>query len=130
MLGSLPLMAIIVITYNVMALVTGPTMDTSLFEAQLVSGATWTVTVADGLLVLALILLFLEMVTATRTSGSTVVNHGLSLVVFIAALVEFMVLPEFGTSTFFMITMFTLLDVVAGFTITIATARRDFSVGE
>jgi len=130
MLGSLPLMAIVVIAYNVMALVTGPSMDMSLFEAQLVSGATWTVTVADGLLVLALILLFLEMVTATRTSGSTVVNHGLSLVVFIAALVEFMVLPEFGTSTFFMITMFTLLDVVAGFTITIATARRDFSVGE
>ena len=58
------------------------------------------------------------------------VNHGLSLVVFIVALIEFIVLPEFGTSTFFMITLFTLLDVVAGFTVTIATARRDFSVGE
>ncbi len=130
MLGSLPLMAIVVIAYNVMALVTGPSMDTALFDVQLLSGAIWTVRVSDALIVLALILLFLELITATRTSGSTVINHGLSLIVFIVALVQFMVLPEFATTTFFMITMFALLDVVAGFTITIATARRDFSVGE
>ncbi|MEQ9145817.1 MAG: hypothetical protein RLO08_15830 [Parvibaculaceae bacterium] len=130
MLGSLPLMAIVVIAYNVMVFVTGPSMDAPLFEAELLSGAAWTVTVSDGLLVSALILLFFEMVGSTRTSGTTVINHGLSLVVFICALVEFIVLPQFGTSTFFLITMFALLDVVAGFTVTIATARRDFSVGE
>ncbi len=123
-------MAIVVIAYNVMVFVTGPSMDAPLFEAELLSGAAWTVTVSDGLLVSALILLFFEMVGSTRTSGTTVINHGLSLVVFICALVEFIVLPQFGTSTFFLITMFALLDVVAGFTVTIATARRDFSVGE
>lgn len=130
MFGSLPLMAIVVIAYNVLVYATNTPMDFALLDAQLVSGATWTVTVSDALLVSALVLLFLEMVSSTRTSSSTVINHGLSLVVFIGALVEFIVLPAFGTSTFFLITMFCLLDVVAGFTVTIATARRDFSVGE
>jgi len=130
MLGSLPLMAIVVIAYNIMALVTGPAMDTTLLDAQLVSGAVWSMKVSDLLLVSALALLFLELIGSTRTNSSSVINHGLSLVVFIGALIEFIVLPAFGTSTFFLITMFTLLDVVAGFSVTIATARRDFSVGE
>ncbi len=129
MFGSLPLMAIVVIVYNILAF-TGTPLDMSLLEAKLVSGAVWSVSVSDVLLTSGLILLFLEMISATRTGRSTVINHGLSLVVFVAALVEFIVLPQFGTSTFFLITMFTLLDVVAGFTVTIATARRDFSVGE
>ena len=130
MLGSLPLMAIIVIVYNIMALVTGPAMDTTLLDVDLVSGAVWSMKVSDLLLVSALGLLFLELIGSTRTDSSSVINHGLSLVVFIGALIEFIVLPAFGTSTFFLITMFTLLDVVAGFSVTIATARRDFSVGE
>ncbi len=129
MFGSLPLMAIIVIVYNILAF-TGIPLDMSLLEVKLVSGAAWNVTVADLLLASGLVLLFLEMISATRTGSSTVINHGFSLVVFVAALVEFIVLPQFGTSTFFLITMYTLLDVVAGFTVTIATARRDFSVGE
>jgi len=130
MLGSLPLMAIVVIAYNIMALVTGPAMDTTLLDVDLVSGAVWSMKVSDLLLVSALGLLFLELIGSTRTDSSSVINHGLSLVVFIGALIEFIVLPAFGTSTFFLITMFTLLDVVAGFSVTIATARRDFSVGE
>ncbi|MEQ9519764.1 MAG: hypothetical protein RLN89_10025 [Parvibaculum sp.] len=129
MFGSLPLMAIIVIVYNILVF-TGTPLDMSLLDAKLVSGAVWSVTITDVLLTSGLVLLFLEMITATRTGSSTVINHGLSLVVFVAALIEFIVLPQFGTSTFFLITMFTLLDVVAGFTVTIATARRDFSVGE
>jgi len=123
-------MAIVIVAYNIMALVTGPSMETTLIDAQLLSGAVWSMKVSDLLLVSALGLLFLELIGSTKTSTSSVINHGLSLVVFIGALIEFIVLPEFGTSTFFLITMFALLDVVAGFTVTIATARRDFSVGE
>ena len=130
MLSSLPLMAIVIVAYNIMALVTGPSMETTLIDAQLLSGAVWSMKVSDLLLVSALGLLFLELIGSTKTNTSSVINHGLSLVVFIGALIEFIVLPEFGTSTFFLITMFALLDVVAGFTVTIATARRDSSVGE
>ena len=41
-----------------------------------------------------------------------------------------MMLPEFGNSTFFALVILALFDVVAGFTVTITAARRDFTVGE
>jgi len=129
-MGSMPLMAIVVIAYNIIAFLTGPSLDTALFSVTLISGASWAVTVADALLMGGLVLLFLELVGATFTSTSSIVNHGLSLLVFIVCLIEFIALPAFGTSTFFLITMMALLDVVAGFTVTIRAARRDFGVGE
>ena len=56
------------------------------------------------------------------------INHGLSMVVFVAALIEFLALPRFATSTFFFITAMALFDVVAGFTISIVAAKRDLGV--
>ena len=50
------------------------------------------------------------------------------MLTFIGALVEFIVLKGFGTSTFFLITAMCLFDVVAGYTISIIAARRDLSV--
>jgi len=129
MFGTLPLLAVAIIVYNVMAFLTGPAFDTNLLSVTLISGAVWDINVSDALLTFGLVLLFLELISATRTGTSSVVNHGLSMVVFIACLVEFIVLPQFGTSTFFFLTLFTLLDVVGGYTISFMTARRDFAVG-
>ena len=47
------------------------------------------------------------------------------MLVFVVALIEFIVLPGFATSAFFLITMMALVDVMAGFTVSIVTARRD-----
>jgi hypothetical protein len=129
-MGSMPLMAIIVIAYNIIAFLTGPSLDTELFTVALISGANWGVAVSDALLSAGLVLLFLELVSATRTGTTSIINHALSLIVLLVCLIEFIALPAFGNSTFFLITLLVLLDVVAGFTVTITTARRDFSVGE
>ncbi|MEN6544088.1 hypothetical protein [Parvibaculum sp.] len=130
MFGSLPLMALVVIAYNVVVFITGFTLETEVFSIALISGAIWTVNVGDIILVLGLLLLFIEIINATRTGTLTIVNHALSMLVLLIAVVEFIVLPQFGTSDFFLIVMLTLLDVIAGFTVTITSARRDFSVNE
>ena len=39
-------------------------------------------------------------------------------------------LDAFATSVFFLIMLMTLLDVMAGFMVTIASARRDFAVSD
>ena len=44
------------------------------------------------------------------------------------ALVEFIMLKGFGTSTFFLITIMCLFDVVAGYTISLVAAKRDLSM--
>ena len=97
-------------------------------KIKVLSGDLWKITASDGFVVATLLLLFIETVKATRTEHREILNHGLSLLTFIGALVEFVVLKGFGTSTFFFITAMCLFDVVAGYTISIITARRDMSV--
>ena len=130
MFGTLPLMALVIIAYNIIVYLTGLTMDSPITTITLISGAMWTITIGDLIVFFGLILLFLELVNSTQTGASTIVNHALSMLVLLIALVEFIVLPQFGTSTFFVLVMLALFDVIAGFTVTITAARRDFTVGE
>lgn len=130
MLGTLPLMALVIIAYNLIVFLTGMTMTTEVATITLISQAEWQIVVGDVLLFFGFVLLFLELVSATRTGTSTIINHGLSMLVLLVGLVEFIVLPQFGTSVFFLIVLLSLFDVIAGFTVTITSARRDFSVGE
>jgi hypothetical protein len=90
----------------------------------------WSLTPGDLLLSLALVLLFIELLKSTSTGRSAIANHALSLVIFIVCMIEFLLFAPFATSVFFLITVMTLLDVLAGFIVTIVTARRDIAVGE
>jgi hypothetical protein len=51
------------------------------------------------------------------------------MLVFIACLIEFILVPRAATSPFFFIMIAALIDVIAGYTIGIRTARRDLSIG-
>ena len=128
MLGSLPLLALVVIIYNIIVYLTGFTMESTVLEILLVSGTKWVVSVGDLLLTFGLLMLFLEVVNATRTGTATIINHALSMLILLVALVEFIVLPPFGTSVFFLIVVLAVLDVIAGFTVTITAARRDLNI--
>ena len=81
------------------------------------------------LLAFSLFVLFFEVLKSTRTGGNSVVDHALSMMVFVACLILFLVWPLAGTSLFFLIMLTTLVDVIAGFSVTIRSARRDYSVG-
>lgn len=130
MFRTLPMMALAIIAYNIIVYLTGLSMDTQVTTVTLISGAIWSISVGDVLVFGGLMLLFLELISSTQTGASTIVNHALSMLVLLVALVQFIVLPEFGNSTFFALVILALFDVVAGFTVTITAARRDFTVGE
>ena len=70
----------------------------------------------------------LETIKATRTTTREIINHALSLLTFIGAMAEFLVVKGFGTSTFFFISAMCLFDVVAGYSISIVAAKRDVHV--
>ncbi len=89
------------------------------------SGVEWIVTFGDVLIVLSMILLFVELLKSTSTGTAAIFNHALSMLVFIICLVEFLLHPAFATSTFFLIMVMALLDVLAGVVVTIISARRD-----
>lgn len=133
---ALPLMLVAVILYNLLALVHLYDADTTLamlnasFDVPMFSGHAWKLSLSDFIIVISISLLFVEVVKATRTEATEVINHALSMLVFVVCLVEFITLPAFADSAFFLITIMALFDVVAGFTITIVAARRDFGVSE
>ncbi|MCH8238824.1 MAG: hypothetical protein IIB62_02005 [Proteobacteria bacterium] len=129
MILSLPYLFLSVITYNAIVFMTGTPFDTTVFQLPMMSGVTWTFTLADMLITGTLFLLFIEILKATRTSGKSLIDHALSTIVLIVCIIEFLVIPEAATSLFFLITLITLIDVIAGFSVTIRAARRDFAVG-
>ena len=73
--------------------------------------------------------LFIELLKSTTSRRTAIVNHALSMLLFVACLVEFLLAPAFATSTFFLLTVMVLLDVLAGFIVTIVSARRDVDFG-
>ena len=130
MIAAFPLLALPVLLYNLVALTgAAPRLTETLFTMRMASGADWPVTMGDLLLVISLVVLFVELLKSTNSRRAAILNHGLSMLLFVVCLVELLLGPAFATSTFFLITLMVLLDVLAGFIVTILAARRDVDFG-
>lgn len=122
---SIPLLLFVFIAYNLVA-ASGPTSLTAVvFQATLISGVHWLFTASDLLLALGLVALCVEMFKATGSTNASIIDHAFSMLLFVAFLVEFITYSAAGTSTFFLMMLMSFVDVLAGFTVTIAAARRD-----
>jgi hypothetical protein len=137
---AFPLLLIPVLVYNILAIVSmigGSDVNSAynattqvLFALPMPSpGTHWQVSVGDFILFGALICLFFELLKSTQSDKVAIINHSLSMVVFIVCLVEFLLLRPFATSTFFLLTSMTLMDVLAGFIVTAISARKDIDFG-
>jgi hypothetical protein len=92
------------------------------------TGGEWTVELGDLLVFLTLIILFIELLKSTTSRQVAIINHSLSMVLFVFCLVEFLLFRAFATSTFFLITTMVVLDVLAGFIVTIVASRREIDI--
>ena len=101
MLSAIPLLSIVLLLANLVAFGAQTGFAESLFALTLPSGGTVSFSTGDGLILLGLALLY--------------------------ALVELLIAPKFAHAAFFALTAMCLIDVIAGFTVTIASARRDFA---
>ena len=129
-----PLLAISLVVYTILA-VTGavgspaaPWYEVTFVELPMVSGDIWNVSWGDLFLVMSMGLLFVELLRSTKTGSESIMNHALSVVVFVVALLLFIIVDGFGNSVFFLYLTMTFLDFMAGFIVTTVTARRDLSV--
>ncbi|MDP1617215.1 hypothetical protein [Phenylobacterium sp.] len=134
MFAAFPLLALPVLVYNLIVLtLTGgfspvdahARMGETLFTIRMASNIDWSVSLGDLLLAAALVVLFIELLKSTTSRGVAIINHALSMILFIICLIQFLLAPAFATSTYFLITVMVLLDVLAGFIVTIVAARRD-----
>jgi hypothetical protein len=110
-----PLLLIPLAIYNIIVfLMPGVTLAEPLLTLRLMSGAEWPVTLSDMLLALGILLLLLEVIKGARPGAKYLTDHLLSLMVFGAAAAEFVLLPRFGSSTYFLLTMLALVDFLSG----------------
>ena len=133
-LRVLPLIVIPFIVYNVVVLLGGSVaaedvLNRPLFPLPMLNGTKWVFKWSDLIILLTMLMLFVELIKSTYNSTSVLINHGLTMLVFIACLVEFILVRQAATSAFFFILVATLIDVVAGFMIGIRTANRNVNIG-
>jgi hypothetical protein len=134
MLLAIPLLIIPFALYNLaMAGLFGgggvAVLKSDVMAMNMLSGTTWTMSFGDLLIVVALALLFLEILKATRPGSRALLDHMLSMVLFVVFLVEFLLVQGAATQIFFILMMIAFIDVVAGFAVSIRTASRDLSIG-
>ena len=133
-LRALPTIAIPVILYNALVVFAGDGSAASflhvpLFTMRTIKGAEWVFSRGDLIILITMGCLFVELIKSTYTSAASLFDHGLSMLVFIVCIIEFLVVDAAATSVFFFVMTGALIDVVAGFTIGIRVARRDLTIG-
>lgn len=120
-----PLLLIPFAIYNIFVFLMPSVAFTSpIASVTLMSQTTWTATFGDALLALGMFLLLFEVIKAARPGARYLTDHLLSLVVFGAAVAEFLLLAPFGTSTFFLLTVLTGVEFLAGVSIGFRNRRR------
>lgn len=121
-----PLLLVPFALYNMFAFLFGVTdWTTPIMSVQIISGGVWQIAPGDLLIAFAILVLFVEILKSTRMGVRSIVDHMLSMLVFLAMIVEFLMVQRAATSTFFLLMVIGFVDVLGGFTITIRTAQRD-----
>lgn len=133
-----PFLLIPVLIYNLFAAFFGGTvpgtdtprllagMESAAISVTMLSNVRFSLSWGDVLLTFSIIFLFVEVIKSTRSNSPAIINHIVSMVLFILCLIEFLLFPSFATSSFFLLTMMVLVDALAGMIVTIVSARRDF----
>ena len=128
MLGF-PLLLVPFAIYNIIAfLMPGVSWTGAISTVHMVSGADWTMSAGDILVASAIVLLCGEIIKSTRIGLRTVVDHSLSLILFLGMLVEFLLVKQAATATFFLLLVVSFIDVLGGFAVTLRSAQRDLTV--
>ncbi len=90
-----PLLLIPLAIYNIIVfLMPGVSFTDPLVKLTLMSGAEWPLTLSDVLLALGVLLLMCEVIKGARPGAKYLTDHLLSLIVFGAAVAEFLLWPK------------------------------------
>jgi hypothetical protein len=126
-----PLLIIPFAIYNIVTFIMAmpdTIWTTDAASVPMTSGQIWTLTWEDIIIAGSIILLWIEVIKSTRIGVRAIVDHVLSMLLFVAMLVEFLLVRAAGTSTFFLMLVIAMVDVLAGFIISIRSSQRQVEV--
>ena len=139
MSDAFPYLLIPVLIYSCIALFSGGTtingtpaitanLEAVAISINMLSDVTMRITWGEIMLIFAVLFLFVEVIKSTNTASIAIINHILSMLLFVVCLMQFLMFANFATGTFLIITCMVLVDALAGMVVTIISARRDFGV--
>ena len=126
-----PLLLIPFVIYNIVAFIFRLPDDiwtTQAATVHMMSGQDWVLTWEDLLLAFSIFLLWIEIIKSTRMGMRSIIDHILAMALFVAMLVEFLLVRQAGTSTFFLLMIIALVDVLAGFIVSIRSSQRRLEI--
>jgi hypothetical protein len=124
-----PLLLVPFVLYNLFAFLFGVAdWNVPIFSVRLISGGEWRIGWGDLLIALSILLLFVEIVKSARIGSRGIIEHMLSMLLFIGMIVEFLLVDRAASSTFFLLMVAEFVDVVGGFTDSVRTAQRDIGI--
>jgi hypothetical protein len=127
-LAAIPLLVLPVAAYGLLAATLGGGLSAAQAQAHLGAplltlatrgGGRWPVSAADLLLAVGLVVAFLDLIRGAADRRVAIANHALSIALFVACLAAMLLAPAFASSTFFLLTLMVLLDLVAGFIVAV-----------
>jgi hypothetical protein len=127
---AFPLLLIPFALYHMVAFLLELPLDTRLFGITLLSGESVAVTIGDTLIILGVLLLYLEILKATRLAAKAVMDHLLSLILFAGMVFEFVSVNQAATTVFLTLIVITFVDVVTGLSMAATEGRRSLALEE
>ncbi len=124
-MAAFPLLLIPFLLINVLMFTIDGGLSAQIFNATMPSGAKLILTAGDLSILVGLVFLYFEILKSTRTGNSSILDHVLSLTLFVIALLELLLSPAAGNAPFLILSLMMFIDVIAGFTVSISVARRD-----
>jgi hypothetical protein len=126
-----PLLLVPFAIYNIVAFIfamPGEFWTSPATSVHMMSGQDWVLTWEDIFLASSIFLLWIEILKSTRIGRRSVMDHILAMALFIGMLVEFLLVKQAGTSTFFLLMTIALVDVLAGFIVGMRSSQRQIEV--
>jgi hypothetical protein len=126
---GVPLLIFPFAIYNILVfLMPGFSWNGELWHFRMMSGGEWGITAGDLMIAGSIVILLIEVLKAARMSRRTIIDHLLSMVLFVGMLVEFLMVRQVASTTFFLLLVISFVDVAGGFAVSIRAAQRDISV--
>jgi hypothetical protein len=125
---GVPLLILPFAIYNIVVfLLPGFSWTTEIVRFPLASGGDFAITAGDLMIAGSILILLVEMLKAARLSRRSVIDHLLSMILFVGMLIEFLLVKQVASSTFFLLLVISFVDVMGGLAVG-NRARRDESL--
>jgi hypothetical protein len=132
--NGVPLLIFPFALYNIAAFfMPGFSWSNEIWHVYMISGGEWGITPGDAIVAGSVVILLIDLLRSARHSGRrTILDHVLSMILFVGMLIEFMTVKAVVSGTFFLLLVVSFVDVAGGFSVSIraAIARRDVLLDE